>query len=189
MSGLVIALAVLLGGTSALVASVRFLRAWRRARGVRLITCPENEQPAAVTVDAMDAGLAAAVNQPSFHLQSCSRWPEKLGCNQACLSQIAEAPDGCLARARVADWYRDQVCVFCRKPIEPLARIDRRAALLSPQGVTVEWDDTPIETLPVVLETHQPVCWSCHISETFRRQFPQAVIDRERQEQRERVIH
>jgi hypothetical protein len=189
MTPLLFTLIVILGGTSALVSLVRFARTWKQARGVRLITCPETRRPAAVRLDALDAGLAAAVSERSLHLRSCTRWPEKRNCNQACLSQIVAAADGCLARARVAQWYTGKSCVFCHKPIEALTRIDRRPGLLTPDGLTMEWDDAPIEMLPDVFETHQPVCWSCHVSETFRRQFIEVVVDRERQERRERVIH
>jgi hypothetical protein len=189
MSTLVIALTVVLGATSAVVATTRFVRAWRRARGVRLITCPENHRPAAVTLDAVDAGLAAAVNERAFHLSSCTRWPEKRDCNQACLSQIAEAPDGCLVRARVAAWYRGKKCSLCQKSIEPTSWIDHQPALLSPGNMTVLWDEVPVEYLPDVFNTHRPVCWDCHVAESFRREFPDTVVDREWDIYRERFLH
>jgi hypothetical protein len=42
----------------------------------------------------------------------------------------------------------------------------------------VQWSEIPAEELPEVFETHLPVCWSCHIAETFRREYPKRVVDR-----------
>jgi hypothetical protein len=44
--------------------------------------------------------------------------------------------------------------------------------------MTVSWDDVPPEKLADVFQTYQPVCWSCHIAETFRRDHPELVTDR-----------
>jgi hypothetical protein len=55
---------------------------------------------------------------------------------------------------------------------------DHRPALLSPDKKTVQWSEIPAEELPEVFEKHLPVCWSCHIAETFRREYPEPVVDR-----------
>jgi hypothetical protein len=34
------------------------------------------------------------------------------------------------------------------------------------------------ENLPEIFATHLPMCWSCHIAQTFRREHPEMVIDR-----------
>ena len=34
------------------------------------------------------------------------------------------------------------------------------------------------EQLPEIFATHQPVCWNCHIAESFRRLHPELVTDR-----------
>jgi hypothetical protein len=49
---------------------------------------------------------------------------------------------------------------------------------MSPEGRTFGWGEVPAERLPEVLGTHLPVCWNCHIAETFRRQHAELVIDR-----------
>lgn len=43
---------------------------------------------------------------------------------------------------------------------------------------TVEWNEIPAEKLPGVLSTYRPVCWSCHITETFIKQHPDLVVYR-----------
>jgi hypothetical protein len=36
---------------------------------------------------------------------------------------------------------------------------------------SVEWREIRPEKLYDVLATHMPICWNCHIAETFRREF------------------
>src|SRR5512133_765570 len=80
-----------------------FAATYRKFRGARVITCPENLEPAAVHVDALRAAHWAAVSgDPVLRLKSCSRWPERADCGQDCLSQVESAPESCLARTMVA---------------------------------------------------------------------------------------
>ena len=79
---------------------LRYVVNWLRFRGERVITCPENLRPAGVTVEA-----GRAVTLGSFRLADCSRWPERAGCGQQCLAQIAESPEACLVRNILAQWY------------------------------------------------------------------------------------
>src|SRR5689334_22489120 len=75
---------------------VRLAIVWLRYRGQRLITCPENSRPAGVRVNAGQAATTALTGPAVLRLSSCTRWPEKAGCGQWCLSQIAAAPVDCL---------------------------------------------------------------------------------------------
>ena len=76
-------------------------------------------------------------------------------------------------------WYEGKSCVYCGKPLGEVDWIEHKPCLMSPDRRTVEWKDIPAETIPGVLETHQPVCWNCHIAETFRREHPELVVDRD----------
>src|SRR5713226_10541175 len=87
-------------------------------------------------------------------------------------------PTKLLVWAKVSDWYRARVCVYCHKPFGELHWHDHRPALLSPDRKTVQWSDVAAEKLPELFETHLPVCWSCHIAETFRGEYPERVVDR-----------
>jgi hypothetical protein len=58
------------------------------------------------------------------------------------------------------------------------AFLDHYTALLADDGTTIEWPDVPAERLPAALRTQPPVCWNCHIAETFRRLHPELVTDR-----------
>lgn len=143
-------------------------------RGTRLITCPETQAPAAVEVDAAGAALTA-----NLRLRDCSRWPERRDCGQACLRQIEAAPEDCLVRNILTRWYERKSCAYCGKPLGTIDWLEHRPALMSPQRVTKQWRDVPPETLPATLADHLPVCWNCHVAETFRRAHPELVTDRE----------
>jgi hypothetical protein len=154
------------------------VRAFFDYRGKRLITCPETQKPAAVNVAAGQAAVGAFLSEPTLRLKECSRWPEREGCGQDCLQQIEADPENCVVWNIVSKWYEGKKCVFCRKPIGPLHHLDHAPALLGPDFRTVEWKDLRPEVLPDVFARCQPVCWNCHIAETFRRVHPQLVTDR-----------
>jgi len=154
-------------------------RVYLKYRGVRVITCPETHKPAAVVVDATHAALSAAWDRTDLRLQSCSRWPEKKGCDEACLKEITEAPADCLALNIIAQWYRGKVCVYCRKPIQ-VTQYGSQPALRAPDGHTFDFVAKPAQELIVTLDTYEPVCFNCHVAEQFRRQYPQMVTDGDR---------
>lgn len=172
----VVALLVVLAALSWLAWSAA--RAALRYRGVRIITCPDTSAPAAVRVDARHAAITAGLSTLDLRLRDCSRWPERRGCGQECLAQIEAAPEECLVRSLLARWYAGKRCVMCRRRISEIPHFGHRPALLGPDGITREWREIAPERLPEALATHLAICWDCHISETFRRRFPELVIDR-----------
>jgi len=160
------------------------VQAYFRFRGKRLITCPETRTPEAVEVAAREAALGTFVNEPTLRLQECSRWPERQNCGQECLQQIEVDPGKCLVWNIVAKWYQGKSCVLCHKPIGPLSHLDHAPALLGPNFLTTEWDSVRPEELPKIFSTCQPICWNCHVAETFRRVNPNLVTDRAPQAKR-----
>ena len=148
-------------------------------RGTRLVACPETKRPAAVELDALRAAVTLFGDEPGrFRLANCSRWPEKAGCGQECLSEVARDPGACLVRTIVAGWYRGQSCAFCGKPIPEVTWTEHRPALLAPDGVTISWTDVKPETLPDLFSTHKPVCWDCHVVQSLVRERPDTVTVR-----------
>lgn len=168
--------------TGLMIAIVLF--AWRlmsgylRFRGARLVTCPETKKAAAVEVDARLAALTGGIGVPAIHLKSCSRWPESQDCGQDCLAQVEANPEGCLARAILSRWYEGRSCVCCNKAFQQMDWLEHRPALISREGVTFEWREIRPEALPEILASHLPVCWNCHVAATFRRRYPNWVVDR-----------
>jgi hypothetical protein len=179
-------IAILLGGILVLAAVLYYLgrtagRAYLRYRGTRVITCPENRRPAAVRVDVADAVVGAMRGSSGGHrLVDCSRWPEKQACGQQCLEEIELSPQDCLLRTMLTDWYSGKKCVLCRRPFAEIQWHDHKPCLMGPDGTTSEWRDFQPNRIPDVLETHRPVCWNCHVAETFRRTRPELVVDRDR---------
>jgi len=170
--------------TAIVVLSVFFLllssaaTAYLKFRGMRLVSCPETKEPAAVEVDAKYAAFTAPIGEEGLRLKDCSRWPERQDCGRQCLGQIVSAPEDCLVRNILTKWYEGRTCVFCGKALGEIDWLDHKPALMSPKRVTLEWNEIPAEKVPVVLQTHMPVCWDCHIAETFRRCYPELFVDR-----------
>ena len=153
-------------------------RTYLTYRGTRVVTCPETDAPAAVAVDAAFAAMSqASFGSPELRLAACSRWPERQACGQECLAQIEEAPEACLVRSMAERWYTGRRCVFCGRLFGELNWADHAPALRAPGGETVPWNTIRPEELPAVFASHAPVCWSCHIAETFRRRYPELVVE------------
>ena len=152
--------------------------AYFHVRGVRVVNCPETAKPVGVEVDATRTAVNPFIGSRRFRLKSCSRWPERQDCGQECLAQIAAAPDGCLVRVILTAWYKGKTCVFCAKPFGELDWFEHKPALMSPKHLSVDWQEISPEKLEEALTTYKPVCASCHVAETFRRLYPDLVIDR-----------
>jgi hypothetical protein len=171
-------LALAIVGNMLYLAVRQGLRAYLRFRGTRVVVCPETRKPVAVEVDARHAAATAVEGQPELRLKSCTRWPVRADCDQDCAWQIERAPADCLVRTIVESWYEGKACVFCHKSIGAVNWHEHQPALLSPEHFTVKWDEIAPEQLPEVFKTHQPVCWNCHIAESFRIEHPDLVVER-----------
>jgi hypothetical protein len=155
------------------------VRAYFEYRGKRLITCPETHKSEAVDVAAGEAAVGAFLSEPTLRLKQCSRWPERQNCDQECLQQIEADPENCLVWNIVSHWYEGKKCAICHKAFGRLRHLDHAPGLLGPDHKTVEWKDLRPEQLLEVFSSHRPVCWNCHVSEIFRRMYPELVVDRE----------
>lgn len=157
---------------------VAALRARRRLAGVRLVTCPETGTLAAVGFDRTHAALTAFVqDQADAQLERCSRWPARGRCDQPCLLDALDPERR--TSSLVARWAADKRCVYCGKPLVEAPVVGHHVAVLGASGGTIEWCDVAPETLPQALASGAPVCWDCHVVETFRRVHPELVTDRE----------
>lgn len=155
----------------ALVAVV-FTRRYLAVRGQRLVQCPDNRQAAAVKVGAARKALGG-----DWRLSDCSRWPEQRSCGRECLAQIERSPEDCLVRNVVTEWYKEKNCAVCGKGLTEIDWYERKPGVMDANGKARPWMDVPAETLPTVLATHRPVCFDCYVTETFRQEHPELVID------------
>ncbi len=71
---------------------------WAYARSLQLgeqrtIICPETRRWAEVALDGALAAYSEMGGHAELRLASCSRWPERQDCDQACAAQIALVGD------------------------------------------------------------------------------------------------
>lgn len=81
------------------------LALWRREiykqySGSRLVSCPENQGPGVVSIDARHAAATGIDGCPDLRLCDCSRWPERANCDQACMSQAVQAGPSISGKAK-----------------------------------------------------------------------------------------
>jgi len=154
---------------------------WKRLHGNRIVTCPQNGQPASVHID-----LAKAITSDGGSacppLDGCSRWSEPAMCDQPC-ADVAQALASS-ASALVKQWAHGRQCTACGGRLIESRMAGHHIALLEPTGMTREWVDVASDRLPLALATSLPLCWNCHVAATFRRLHPELVTDRE-----ERIVH
>ena len=161
---------------TALYFGIRWLvTASSKYRGSRVVACRETGRPALVEVDALHASLTSVVGRPDIRLENCSRWPLKNQCGQECLANLDVAPGECLVSGVLMKWYRGKNCIYCGKPAEELHWVDYKPALQAAESKLVEWHRVPVAKLPMVLETHLPVCWDCYISRPVLRGHAELV--------------
>jgi hypothetical protein len=168
------------------MASVRVVTVLFKYHGARVITCPENHRHAGVALDTRRVLATGLISAPRLRLSSCSRWPERAGCGQECLSQIAAAPRECLVRTMLSEWYANRKCVFCGQRFGDVQWSFQKPALLVEGQVSVDVEAIPAERLTDLLPTAKPVCFSCHTASTWVRQHPGQVTDRSNTKQAEK---
>jgi hypothetical protein len=167
---------VLLAGALAVRHLTRMIRDWGCLKGDRLVTCPVTGHPAAVRIDVLDAAFKTRNSgNPKVRIANCSLWMAGGACSQGCVWEAVASESA--VRSVVAQWYANKKCVYCGKPITPES-LGHRSALRGPQGATREWSEVPPARLLDSLRIDSPVCWNCHVAETFRRTRPELVTDR-----------
>lgn len=153
-------------------------RAWK-FHGQMLVTCPENKERATVRVATLCAALNEFFNVGQMRLGACSRWPEHGNCEQNCLCQIERHPEEHRVWDIASQRFTGERCAYCKKLIAPLSHLGHAPALLNlADGKTVEWTDLPAEQLPEAFSDCMPVCWNCHMTESFLRELPGKAVVR-----------
>ena len=169
----------LLGAVFLLAGTARVAWLWFGYRQNRLITCPENQRPAGVRLDAWHAAVTG-MTKPEFRLSTCTRWPDRSGCAQECLRQIEAAPLDCEVRRILSHWYAGKSCALCGLSFGEILWDARKPALLRSDKRTMEWSAIPVDELPAVLQESAPICFACHMALTLVRDHPDLALDRGR---------
>jgi len=173
-------LLVSFGLLAVLVVELRWVGAWLKYGGDRIVRCPENHRPAGVRLDAGRAAITSFGGAPHLRLHACSRWPGKAGCGQECLREIEESPADCLVRNIAARWYEGKSCASCGNPIGPVESGPSQPALFFADKRSVEWKQVPADLLLETLEAAVPVCFACHMANLLVREHPDLAIERGR---------
>jgi hypothetical protein len=177
MLALAIAAAVVVA--AGVLSLVLVVKNYLKYRGESVVNCPETRKPAGVRLNAIRAALQSlSGRRGTVRLEQCSRWPEREQCGQECVSQIQHDSELCHVSAIAEQWYAGRACTLCGKPIAGIHWDDQPPALINEEHYTLLWNEVRPENLQQTLETHLPICWSCHMAETFRRRFPARVADR-----------
>lgn len=150
-----------------------------RYRGRRIVVCPETREPVGTEIGAIRAAASRLTGHRRVVITSCSRWPERAGCDQACAPAIAASPRETLVTGIVTRWYAGTACVLCGKHIQDLGGAIV-PALRNAEGTITPWSEIRSEELPSLLSTAVAVCASCELAENFRRVNPGLVIERPR---------
>src|SRR4029079_11449551 len=117
-------------------------RTWVRVRGRRVVVCPETQKPVTVTLDVGRAMATAVWEKADLALTSCTRWPERKDCDQACVRQIEIAPFDTLPKELARRYFMEQHCSICQRPIEPPGSITLHPGFMHPITHKVNsWDE------------------------------------------------
>jgi len=167
-------LAVILSVSVIAISTGIALAWWLRMRGTRVVVCPETAEPAAVEVDAAHAAVTALVEKPDIRLKDCSRWPERAGCEQPCVAQIADAPTETRASDMLKRWYFGKHCAICRRDIAPMHLAGPQPGLLNVAShQTVAWPEIPGQDLPGALK---PTCRCAQTARSLKRSVASFLI-------------
>ena len=148
--------------------------AYLRKRGPRLIL-PDAEEPGASVGARHAVAAASAGSVHTSHVHS-ERTP------------AAQALTG--ASTVLRNWFAGKTCAICEKPIASVHRRDQHPGLMTSTNEVISWEEVVHdEHLTERLASHKPVCSNCVMSETFRRQYPELVLDRPEHRRNEPSTH
>lgn len=163
------------------------LRAFFRVRGEPIVIPPEGRQQ--VDIPALASPAVASGAGPS----DARPTPPGVGALDGSRSQpFAALPLDRQSVATLKRWYTGRECAVCHREIGPVHATEPRPGLLNvaaPSREILRWDEIPADHLQAVLDSHLPVCASCNLAESFRREFPERVTDRVDPAQRDRAYH
>jgi hypothetical protein len=143
-----------------------------------VLTCPETRGPVEVEVDSRHALVTLLQGVKELRLKQCSRWPERAGCDEACLLQLDTAP-AVLTRV-MANWCEGRNCAVCNCAVTARDWESGRLGLLDRRNNLVELREIRLDQLPNAFDHYRPLCWSCHQVERSRRPAPAVFLKGDR---------
>ena len=144
----------------------KFARSRHKFQGMRALTCPENRQAAAVELASWQAAVTGVFGKPIPRVRSCSRWPERRRCDQACIKVIEASPTATMLETILANWCRYNACICCGAPLAKVHVGRHEPHLIDRKLRIFEWKEIPPERVPQTLQDCEPVCPNCVAAET-----------------------
>lgn len=92
----------------------------------------------------------------------------------------------------LARWYAGKQCSICGREIPPLSHFGPPPGLIRRESSsleTISWLDVPADQIARTLETHMPVCSSCHLMTWFQHEHPDLLVDRHRSQDTDVTVH
>jgi hypothetical protein len=91
MLGPGLAIVLILAAGAILVVVPTILTTFFEYRSLRRVSCPELGRTAVIGVDAAKAARNSLFGRIRLRVESCSFWPARRGCDQACLESLEPA--------------------------------------------------------------------------------------------------
>jgi hypothetical protein len=82
-----ITISAIIAAAVALVFAPLALEVYARYRRRKVVTCPDNQMFTEVTLHAGRAAFGSLFGKSKLTVKSCSRWPRKKGCDEACVAE------------------------------------------------------------------------------------------------------
>jgi hypothetical protein len=90
-------------------------------------------------------------------------------------------PHDAATTAQLKQFFGGKECAACGRPIPPVHAGEMHPGLLNAEThEAIAWEDIPPANLSATLQSHSTLCSACLTVETFRRQYPELVVDRHR---------
>jgi hypothetical protein len=95
--------------------------------------------------------------------------------------RVKRNPHDAATTAQLKHFFEGKHCAACSRPIPPVHAGELHPGLLNATThEAIAWENIPAANLSTTLESHVTICSSCLTVETFRRQYPELVVDRHR---------
>ena len=155
------------------------IRTAYRLRGERVVICPETKEPVGVNVDLGHAATTAVWEKADIRLTTCTRWPERAGCDQPCVAQIEAEPEETRTKRIATHYFEGKHCAICQRAIDRPNAATLQPGFMHPETHEVKaWDEVDGAHLMEASTKHLPLCANCTLAESFRQRFPDQVVDR-----------
>ncbi len=150
------------------------------------IVCPETHAPTEIKIDLALRIRTLLRGISVLRLASCSRWPERQGCDEECLLQLDLKP--AVLEHTLRKWYMGRSCGMCGRVLTEDDWRQGRFSALDRAGNFVPGNSLPLRDLPQHVSRYRPVCWPCHLHQRTRAAHPAVLFKGDRRGRQEEPL-